>query len=682
MHPLTWQAPRPVWRGTTPFAARPQILRFASDDFMEQLLATLDQEPARLSNRIAKPETWRTPLSETDTLDLIPHVPLPTPMKDAKRKRLFGSAPAAPPLPAPANEPLKLYQPAHQRYYVIAGTLACAIPGLPERAVAGGHEQVGFVVRRLLPATAATGDTSRVEYAYVKSGDEPRWQRVAGDSVLAPGEEMLPLFPLPHKDEEGRSRTLWGGLIPVGRREDYIGKGVSRTVVSLVAGQQAALRPMPPDPLPNSTQARTAQLRLEVMEPWKAMVRAAMKAADELAGTTPGDIEPEPAPDRARRVFDYNVQYQMQSWLLLLDLRKWIDTEIPVLGSAIASGIAPPNGTPARAVWNWLGDADSATLVTGIDHPSTAAQLKPMAASMRDALRDILQFEDALETATTQYTPDSAVLQTAGWPSFHFPLAGITAGFAAAGPFTDASTAGVVGDILNPPGTTSDEATGIDTPDDFVGSGFDPETLDKVTALFARALPLSNEADVQPMPHALKLRDTLIKTAGDTGIFVIRMVHLNADCGPLHPPTLSAASVRFRLASYFDPDAPVRPITITLPSDTSPAGLRKHGRGAAFVMSDMLCGQVQRAKGLGFIDLVLQVLPWPFHKDIKVGDGGGCKGGSGLEIGMICSLSIPIITLCALILLIIIVTLLDFIFRWLPWFIACFPVPKLKGKST
>ena len=33
---------------------------------------------------------------------------------------------------------------------------------------------------------------------------------------------------------------------------------------------------------------------------------------------------------------------------------------------------------------------------------------------------------------------------------------------------------------------------------------------------------------------------------------------------------------------------------------------------------------------------------------------------------MICSLSIPIITLCALILLIIIVTLLDFIFRWLP----------------
>ena len=98
-------------------------------------------------------------------------------------------------------------------------------------------------------------------------------------------------------------------------------------------------------------------------------------------------------------------------------------------------------------------------------------------------------------------------------------------------------------------------------------------------------------------------------------------------------------------------------------------------------MSDMLCGQVQRAKGMGFIDLVLQVLPWPFHKDIDVGKGGGCKGG-GLEIGMICSLSIPIITICALLLLIIIVTLLDFIFRWLPYFIICFPVPGLKGKKT
>jgi hypothetical protein len=95
----------------------------------------------------------------------------------------------------------------------------------------------------------------------------------------------------------------------------------------------------------------------------------------------------------------------------------------------------------------------------------------------------------------------------------------------------------------------------------------------------------------------------------------------------------------------------------------------------------MLCGQVQRAKGLGLIDLIMQILPWPLHKDLDMGDGGGCKDGD-LDIGMICSLSIPIITLCALILLLVIVFLLDFVFHWVPWLIMCFPVPKLKGKAS
>jgi hypothetical protein len=208
-----------------------------------------------------------------------------------------------------------------------------------------------------------------------------------------------------------------------------------------------------------------------------------------------------------------------------------------------------------------------------------------------------------------------------------------------------------------------------------------PIDVDKLTALVGRALDTSIEADARPLPFAQKLSQTMAVTAGDAGLFCVRFVHLNEDCGPLHPPVLSEPTERFQLASFFDPDAPVRPVRITLPMDTSAAGLRKHARGTAFVMSNMLCGQVQRAKGLGFIDLVLQVLPWPLHKKIDLGEGGGCKNGQ-LDIGMICSLSIPIITLCALILLMIIVSLLDFIFRWLPWFALCFPVPKLKGKEA
>jgi hypothetical protein len=316
------------------------------------------------------------------------------------------------------------------------------------------------------------------------------------------------------------------------------------------------------------------------------------------------------------------------------------------------------------------------------------AEHKPMAANLLAALAALAPGSAAvaaLEAAATHYTPAVArdPAARANWPGLHFPLAGVSRTGAAIGPWQVAPAPGgsaaplpdgaAVAAAFSPPGTSPDEAALISDPAE-AGAA-----LDTLAALFGRALTPQVAEAAPPLPHAMLLRDRLVKTAGDPGWFVIRMVHLNAECGPLHPPTLSEATGRFQLGSFFDPDAPVRPVTITLPADTSPAGLRRHGRGTAFVMSDMLCGQVQRAKGLGLVDLIRHVLPFPLHKELNVGDGGGCKGG-GADIGMICSLSIPIITLVALILLMIMVSLLDFIFRWLPWFIACFPVPKLKGK--
>ena len=72
----------------------------------------------------------------------------------------------------------------------------------------------------------------------------------------------------------------------------------------------------------------------------------------------------------------------------------------------------------------------------------------------------------------------------------------------------------------------------------------------------------------------------------------------------------------------------------------------------------------------------MSILPWPFHRDLDAPDKGPCS------FGMMCSLSIPIITLCALILLIIMVSLLDMIFHWMPFFITCFPLPGLKAKKS
>ena len=83
-HPVRWQAPQPLWArfattpdGTPPNGAeaaraddqaRPAILRFATDEFMEQLLAMLSSDPRKIGDVIARPETWRTPAGETPDL--------------------------------------------------------------------------------------------------------------------------------------------------------------------------------------------------------------------------------------------------------------------------------------------------------------------------------------------------------------------------------------------------------------------------------------------------------------------------------------------------------------------------------------------------------------------------------------------------------------------------------------
>ena len=58
----------------------------------------------------------------------------------------------------------------------------------------------------------------------------------------------------------------------------------------------------------------------------------------------------------------------------------------------------------------------------------------------------------------------------------------------------------------------------------------------------------------------------------------------------------------------------------------------------------------------------------------KLKDGEGST--SGLALGWICSFSIPIITICAFIVLNIFLTLFDLIFRWLAFIKICIPVPR------
>src|SRR5437667_12555841 len=91
-----WLKPSPLWR----FAAadyrqaeffQPAILEFASDDFMTEFLTIAQNEDA-----------------------------------DSLSAALAQSV---------AGKPLKLFQPLHGRFYLVCASLACRIPGFPDRRV-------------------------------------------------------------------------------------------------------------------------------------------------------------------------------------------------------------------------------------------------------------------------------------------------------------------------------------------------------------------------------------------------------------------------------------------------------------------------------------------------------------------------------------------------------------------
>jgi hypothetical protein len=687
-HPIRWQSPQPLWArfGASIAAAaaaadqaRPAILRFATDDFMEQMLGTLARDPSRLDQLIARPETWRAPAG--DPVDLVERTPIPrlaqTALRGSLARRPKGSIAATTPeaeLKEQAQRrprPLKLYQPAHQRFYLVGASLVCGLPGLPDRSVVPEH--VGFVLRRLMTSTPGGGDGVLREFAFVKDGQGARWVALgdeAGRSVA--GEETLPVFPLAHQDQGAARRTLWSGIVPVGRREEYVGTAVDRSPApALAVGQRESARIAEPRPAVSSKRARITQFQIEVSEPWKNLIRASYKASASFGNVKIGSEE-EPAADKPPRVYNFNLQQQHASWLILLDFADYLEAYLPTVWNAVNGDVtaAAALSGESKVLYDWLGNAKmSDGLKDALKRPPGNAQVKQPLASLRAALRDIraVGVRERLEATDLVYTDASRNDGT--WPPFHFVLAGLNTSRIPDGPFADLGQLGwtVSVDVSVPP---TPSPAGQDA----------ANTVDRLTALVGRALEARPETDAPPLPFALQLRDALAANVGDAGWFVVRFVYSKPDCGPLHPPVLSEPSQRFQLASFFDPDAPARPVRVTLPVDTTPAGLRKFNRNTAFVLSDVLCGQVQRAKGLGFIDLVLSVLPWPFHKDLDVGGGGACTS-AGINIGMICSLSIPIVTICALILLIIIVSLLDLVFRWLPYLIMCFPVPGLKGKK-
>lgn len=122
-----------------------------------------------------------------------------------------------------------------------------------------------------------------------------------------------------------------------------------------------------------------------------------------------------------------------------------------------------------------------------------------------------------------------------------------------------------------------------------------------------------------------------------------------------------ARSQKFRVAAPFDPNAS-RPSLIQMPSLKD---LRKGmAKGVSMITpadTFSLMNALNLKKGASE-----DVLP----------EGEGSK----LGIQWICSFSLPVITLVAMILLMIMISLLNIIFFWLPWVKICLPFPKIENE--
>lgn len=613
---VEWTSPAALWdgfNGATNAGQRrifrtPALLRFASDSFMQDFLGLMQVEPQRIAEYLALPEKWTNPLPTPET-----SAP-PAPVSGLRlrlaqaRNTVVRRIEARKGIvrttgwnDAPQQQPLKLYHPAHQRYYLVAACLVCRTMGLPDRPLnTGAQERATFVLRWLRPrpgAAAVNPDPLQCdELAFVGGA----WQSVADPAKLQPGEEQNPLSPLTYAERDGRKRRLFNGFIPVGKRDALLG----------ARKPPASATPPPPPPL----DTRRLLLKQQVIGPWNELEELAKRAA--ASAFYNPDIGKPPAGGiqgfQDAAILRANEQIQMIAWYLLLDLSHWLETNAPAVWAAMQPGAVSGILQGAElALYNTLG-----ALVSG-------------GQPLREAVVRIRAFETSLEATTHIYRQGQP-----GWPTVAFQFVTATLG----GPtgLTGTATRGSLEDAL------------------------------------AAVLP----APPSGLPAPLITRLGTIPF--DSPWLTIRCVLERPNCAALSEPVVSDPSAAFQLAAFFDPDAPARPISISMPADTTPAGLRKFDKNTAFVLSDVLCGQVSKLKSLSFLDLILAVLPFPLHKDLSVGDPAPCSE-SGDGFGMVCSFSLPIITICALILLMIIVKLLDIVLYWMPFFQICLPLPKKEG---
>lgn len=286
-HDIAWVGAAPLWSGRplTPGAIlAPDLVRFESDDFMEELTTLLANAPAELAQKVASAKSYRA------------------------------RPPGAPDNWSPTPAALRLYQPVHGHFNLVVATLACRVPGLPDRAVdiANGDE-LSFVLRRLQP-------NGGPELAWVKrAGQSFTWAPLAEPSQLHPQEERLPLFQVPYAEND-RTRRLWVGLVPTSSRDVFVLTPALAPDAFPSAGSTAGLSV----PDPSAIDPTYVEGRARVVQ----------------ALTTLADLNRPSIPSYAQREVEL-------STFFLLDLADLLSTQLKPLWAALEARSRPPATQPA-----------------------------------------------------------------------------------------------------------------------------------------------------------------------------------------------------------------------------------------------------------------------------------------------------------------------------------------------
>lgn len=492
---------------------------------MEDLITLLQTNPGGLQQQIAVPESFQAPP--------------------------VGASPDWQP-PVPAQ--LKLYQPIHGFFYLVAASLVCHVPGLPDRVVdATRSEKIGFVLRRL------TSDNGELAWVTDAAGGKS-WQPLAGDgSSMMDGEEILPMFPL-NFVLNGRNRRLLIGLIPTSSRDTF---QAAPTLSPLASDTDVNGNPVDP--------------RLEDL---KTFVIEAIEHLDSY--TAPQLLQPKNGPALTPPALE-------ASQFILLDFAMFLSNNLQQVWNALNGSAPPAYSDPSFALYAEL-------MSDTIDGQTTWS-------------RGLI---DAFNAQST-----------------------INAGEVAL-PY-DLSKMGIDGaDPHNP---------------------LRSKLLVNVQAALGQYTPPATP----PAQGQLSLTPKL--DANTDTLYRLRCVYQRPQCEPYRPAVVSAPTQQFTLAPFFDVDAPGRPIRIMLPLDTSVAGLRKFNKNVGFLISNTLRGQMERVS------------------DLKGALNGQTGEAQQFNLGMLCSFSIPIITICAMIVLMLFLIMLNIVFWWLPFFRICLPI-ILPGKKT